>query len=156
MPSSRPYGFYFNNADNVDILKPLLLCWMQGTSPSSSSKLRQQQPWLNLVSCWQRRPPLQRKLLRLLRNWWWSKRGGTSEKDLKEINWRIRTIFTPVYPFGNAPLETKDKICVNAKNSSSRTSSIYPLRGWKFQLLSYGLLWGAKMIQKSIDPSTLK
>ena len=31
--------------------------------------------------------------------------GGTSEKDLTNLNSRVKQIFTPVYPFGNAPLK---------------------------------------------------
>ena len=43
------------------------------------------------------------------------KRGGTSEKDLDELNSRIKQIFTLVYPFGNAPLETRDRIRVKVQ-----------------------------------------
>ena len=43
------------------------------------------------------------------------KLGGTSEKDLDELNSRIKQIFTPVYPFGNAPLETRAKIRVKVQ-----------------------------------------
>ena len=43
------------------------------------------------------------------------KRGGTSEKDLDELNSRIKQIFTPVYPFGNVPLETRVRIRVKVQ-----------------------------------------
>ena len=43
------------------------------------------------------------------------KRGGTSEKDLDKLNSRIKQIFTPMYPFGNAPLETRARICVKVQ-----------------------------------------
>ena len=41
--------------------------------------------------------------------------GGTSKKDLGKLNSRIKQIFTPVYPFGNAPLETRARIRVKVQ-----------------------------------------
>ena len=41
--------------------------------------------------------------------------GGTSEKDLDELDSRIKQIFTLMYPFGNAPLETRARIRVKVQ-----------------------------------------
>ena len=41
--------------------------------------------------------------------------GGTSEKDLDKLNSKIKQIFTPVHPFGNAPLETRARIRVKVQ-----------------------------------------
>ena len=129
MPSSRQFGFHFDGDENVTALDvvtaygELLDARLQSlrdletrrpaiaepraTPPkriaAPKRKGKEKEPTDNYDTL-----PLEELVMK-------QKRGGTSEKDLDELNSRIKQIFTPVYPFGNAPLETRARIRVKVQ-----------------------------------------
>ena len=125
MPSSRQFGFHFDGDENittVDVVTAygeLLDARLQSLRDLETRRLAAAEPRATptkRIAAPKRKGkekepadnydtlPLEELVMK-------QKRGGTSEKDLDELNSRIKQIFTLVYPFGNAPLETRARIC---------------------------------------------
>ena len=129
MPSTRQFGFHFDGDENVtpvDIvtaygelldarlqslrdLETLRPATMEPRAmptkriAAPTRKGREKEPADNYDTL-----PLKELVMK-------QKRGGTSEKDLDELNSKIKQIFTPVYPFGTTPLETRARIRVKVQ-----------------------------------------
>ena len=128
MPSSRQFGFHFDGDENVTALdvvtaygelldarlqslRDLETCRPATAEPRTTPtkrvaapkrKGKEKEPTDNYDTL-----PLEELVMK-------QKRGGTSEKDLDKLNSRIK-IFTQVYSFGNAPLETRARIRVKVQ-----------------------------------------
>ena len=123
MPSSRQFGFHFDGDENVtpyDVLNAygeLLDARLQSLKdlepPRPAAAEPQTTPTKKIATPKQKgkekEPANNHNMLSLEELVIKQKREGTSEKDLDKLNSRIKQIFIPMYPFGNALLETRDK-----------------------------------------------
>ena len=129
MPSSRQFGFHFDGDENVtpvdaitaygELLDVRLQSLRDLETPCPATAEPRATPTKRIAA-----PKRKGKEKELADNYdtlpleelvMKQKWGGTSEKDLDKMNSRIKQIFTPVYQFGNAPLETRARIRVKVQ-----------------------------------------